>query len=114
MRSTFLSLLLLLSSASFSAASCGISKPGTGTIWNGGDNVDVNWTGADEKFVDVRLVHGPAQNLQLYAVICSNVDSSLGKCTYNVDTNIPSGRDYAIIVGKSPDNFGYSSFCTYS
>uniref|UniRef100_A0A1D1YM56 Lectin-B n=1 Tax=Anthurium amnicola TaxID=1678845 RepID=A0A1D1YM56_9ARAE len=110
MRSAILSLLLFLSSASFSAANYVVSNPGTGVTWNGDDNVKIEWTGTDEKFVDVRLVHGPAANLQLYAVICADVPSSAGKCNYKVDGNIPSGRDFAITVGKSPNLYGYSSF----
>jgi len=112
MRSTILSLLFLLSSASFSAANYVITSPGTGTIWNKGESVEVLWTGTDEPNVDVRLVHGPAVNLKEYAVLCTNVASSAGKCSYTVDSNIPTGFDYAITVGKDPAKYGYSSFFT--
>ncbi|CAG8473546.1 8583_t:CDS:2 [Paraglomus occultum] len=112
MRSTFLSLLLFFSSASFSAASYLISSPGTGTVWNANDKVEVDWQGTDEPKVKVRLVYGSAANLQQYAVLCDGIDSSVGKCSYTVDSNIPSGRDYAVTVGEDPNNYGYSSFFT--
>ncbi|CAG8606016.1 10515_t:CDS:2 [Paraglomus occultum] len=108
----YFTLAFLFVSAMFSNAAYNITTPGTGVVWNATEAVQVLWTGTDEPEVDVNLLYGPADNLTLFAVLCSNVSSSLGECNYTVDPSIPSGINYAVSVGKLPEAYSYSSYFT--
>ncbi|CAG8645431.1 444_t:CDS:2 [Paraglomus brasilianum] len=106
----YFTLTFLFASAMFSNAAYNITTPGTGVIWHAFDAVQVLWTGTDEPNVDVRLVSGPAENLTQFTVLCTDVPSSVGLCNYTVDENIPSGINYAVTVGKLPENYAFSSY----
>jgi hypothetical protein len=110
-KTLLLTLTLLLSSASFSAGYI-VKQPGTGVTWKKSEAVDIVWLGTIEANVDVKLVKGPAANLQFVTTLCANVPSNKGKCSYTVDEDLISGRDYAVTVGKSVANLAYSSFFT--
>ncbi|CAG8434500.1 15533_t:CDS:2 [Funneliformis mosseae] len=111
MHSIFISSILLLCSALFASADYGVSSPPAGEIFKIGDKLEIKWTVGNiiEPSVDVKLVHGPAENLQLFRKLCT-LDPKEGTCTTIVDESIPSGIDYAIIVaGKET---GFSSYFT--
>ncbi|CAG8482068.1 11016_t:CDS:2 [Ambispora leptoticha] len=109
-----LSSMLLATATNLVSASYSISSPGTGVVWKAGDKVQIKWTasGQVETRIDIRLVHGDAANLVYDFNLCSNVNPWDGQCSYVVDSNIASGIDYAVTAGKSPENFGYSSYFT--
>ncbi|CAI2175933.1 16592_t:CDS:2 [Funneliformis geosporum] len=111
MHSILISSFLLLSSALFVSADYGVSSPPAGEIFKIGDKLEVKWTVGNivEPSVDVKLVHGPAENLQLFRKLCT-LDPKVGTCTTAIDENIPSGIDYAIIIAGK--DIGFSSYFT--
>ncbi len=108
---SLLTFLLLFSSALLVTADYGVFSPSAGDIFKIGDRLDVKWTVGKiiEASVDVKLVHGPAENLQLFKKLCT-LDPKEKICTITIDENIPSGIDYAIIVAGLND-IGFSSYC---
>ncbi|KAG9301253.1 hypothetical protein G9A89_012636 [Geosiphon pyriformis] len=110
----FVSSFVLATATSIVSAGYTITSPYSNLVWNKGDKVKVQWkiNGQAEEKVDVRLVHGNAENLLFDFNLCSNVNPSAGECSYVVDDNIVSGIDYAVTVGKTPDKFAYSSYFT--
>ncbi|RHZ45180.1 hypothetical protein Glove_688g22 [Diversispora epigaea] len=113
MHSHIIIFLLFISTISFTLAEYSVTNPGSGSILNKGDSVICKWTvlSASDPTVDVILVHGAASNLQPVQTLCSNVNPQVGQCKFTVGS-LPSGLDYAIIVGKNPIHYGYSSFFT--
>ncbi|KAK9704457.1 hypothetical protein K7432_010181 [Basidiobolus ranarum] len=91
-----------------------VITPGTGVLWKAGENVTVSWKNLQESYVDVRLVHGDATNLQLALpnATCSNQPGPEGSCYFILPSRIPSGRNYAVTVGKLPEKYVYSSYFT--
>ncbi|CAG8809733.1 23819_t:CDS:2, partial [Racocetra persica] len=88
-----------------------VSSPAAGVVLNKGDILCVLWSviSKTDTSIDVKLTHGDPQNLQLDMVLCSNIDPKVGQCNYTIG-DLPSRRDFAIIVGKNPDHLGFSSF----
>ncbi|CAG8532897.1 12125_t:CDS:2 [Ambispora gerdemannii] len=106
--------MLLAAATTLTSASYSISYPGSGVVWKKGDKVQVKWSasGQVEKLIDIRLVHGNAENLLFNFNLCTNVNPWDGQCDYVVGSDIPSGIDYAVTAGKEPQNYGYSSYFT--
>ncbi|CAG8545081.1 6347_t:CDS:2 [Diversispora eburnea] len=96
------------------AADYYVDNPGAGSVWQFGKSYNVTWfdKSKNENTVDVCLVHGPADRLILFRTLCSKISPSTRFCSYTVPKDIPSGIDYAIIVGGVPANYGYSSYFT--
>ncbi|RHZ79255.1 hypothetical protein Glove_150g37 [Diversispora epigaea] len=96
------------------AADYYVDNPGAGIVWQFDKSYNVTWLdrSKNENTVDVRLVYGPADSLILFRTLCSKISPSAKFCSYTVPKDIPSGIDYAIIVGGVPANYGYSSYFT--
>ncbi|KAG9294607.1 hypothetical protein G9A89_008086 [Geosiphon pyriformis] len=114
--STLLLLLFSTTLPSIVQAGYSISQPSSGQVWKKGDAVKVKWSidGQADTLVDVLLVSGKQDNLQLFTKLCTGLNPSVGVCDYTVAANIPSGLNYAIEVGNSNNgnNYGYSSYFT--
>ncbi|KAK9766483.1 hypothetical protein K7432_004397 [Basidiobolus ranarum] len=107
-------LFTLISLSLLEICSGDVITPGTGVVWKTGSNVTVSWTGSVETSVDVRLVHGEASNLQLALPnpICYNKGGPDGSCSYVVPSQLSTARDYAVTIGRVPENYQYSSYFT--
>ncbi|RIA90117.1 hypothetical protein C1645_805916 [Glomus cerebriforme] len=115
-KSLFILLLLTLYYTSYVNAGYEVVFPGTGTVLQAGELSNVTWNlntdGPTEPLVDVRLVSGSPANLQEVFTICKGVDPAIKKCDFAVPLDSVTRIDYAITIGKSPDNYGYGSYFT--
>jgi len=109
-------LFLALFYTSYANAGYDITFPGTGNSLQNGTLANATWTistdGPTESLVDVILYSGPPESLQAITTLCKDIDPKLQKCDFTVPANSLTKIDYAITVGKLPDNYAYSSYFT--
>jgi hypothetical protein len=81
-----------------------ISQPLAGTTWQSGQPEIIAWSTARTPILpQIALVQGSPQALRFVRVIATNVPASPMQYSWTVDSSLPSGDDYAIAIGVSPD-----------
>jgi hypothetical protein len=111
----FLFLILASTPILFTSAQYIVTNPSTGETWRAGEKVKIQWTlsGTPEDIVNVRLIHGKAENPLFDLDVCENVKATDGECEYTVSEQIKSGTDYSVVIGKDNIKYGHSNYCKY-
>ncbi|ORX94842.1 hypothetical protein K493DRAFT_301827 [Basidiobolus meristosporus CBS 931.73] len=91
-----------------------ITQPVDGTVWKSGNKITITWLVNDSPpatpaKIDIALMSGPPEALQVKTVIASGVSSADGKYEWTVPANMENGQNYVVRAGNGPD-VKYSHF----
>ncbi|KAF7728563.1 hypothetical protein EC973_005967 [Apophysomyces ossiformis] len=98
----FISLLLSIASAQ-EGPIVSITSPLEGTKATAGQSLILSWINPKVPTISqIVLMRGPPTALQPVSVIAQNVNAADGSYSWKVPTDLPSGNDYALEFGTSP------------
>ncbi|KAF7731504.1 hypothetical protein EC973_009268 [Apophysomyces ossiformis] len=81
-----------------------ITGPLRGAVLTAGESTTITWINPTVQTISkIALAKGDPAALQVVATIAENVDASTGSYTWNIPSDTPSGNDYALELGTSPN-----------
>ncbi|KAI9285969.1 hypothetical protein BC943DRAFT_322212 [Umbelopsis sp. AD052] len=98
--------------ASIADAGVLFNSPLAGAVWTAGSAGTIVWTPdgpSDTTIPSFDLLQGPATALQSVLNIGVNIPFSSSNYTWNIPASLPTGNDYTISAGISP-NIWYSAY----
>ncbi|CAO3577676.1 unnamed protein product [Absidia cylindrospora] len=85
-----------------------ITAPLQNATFTAGGKLVVSWINPQvDSISQIQLSHGDPKALQPVTVIANNVDAKSGSYTWDIPSNLTAGKDYALVLGTSP-NLAYT------
>ncbi|KAK6504163.1 hypothetical protein TWF506_002371 [Arthrobotrys conoides] len=86
-----------------------IIRPPVGSVFNAGDQVEIEWQNPVGEQVTIAIMDGAASDLKQVRTAGTNIKNT-GKYTWTVPKDIPRSGTYSIRISydNEPDNFNYS------